>query len=45
MVDVKDLHFKDFMPLDKKTGKPIDKDKPGSLHFHINVGSCYDGYI
>ena len=45
MPNVKDLRFGDFMPLDRKTGKPIKDGKPGSLHFHMDLGSCYDSFI
>ena len=45
MVNVKDLRFGDFMPLDRKTKKPIKDGKPGSLHFHMDLGSCYDSLI
>lgn len=45
LVDVQDLHFRDFMPLERKSGKPVRASKPGSLHFHMKVGSCFDGYI
>ena len=33
------------MPLNEKTKKPVGPNKPGSLHFHMNIGSCYDSYI
>ena len=33
------------MPHDEKTKKPIESKKPGSLHFHMNLGSCYDSHI
>ena len=44
-VDVKDLKFSDFMPLDEKTQKPVKKNQEGNLHFHMNLGSCYDSMI
>ena len=40
-----DLHYEDFMPLERRTGKPVAPNKPGSLHFHCNLGSSYDGMI
>ena len=33
------------MPLDGKTKKPVNSKKPGSLHFHMNLGSCFDSHI
>lgn len=38
------LQFKDFMPFDQH-GKPVHESKPGSLHFHCNLGSCFDSLI
>ena len=32
------------MPLDQE-GKPVPETKKGSLHFHCNLGSCYDSMI
>ena len=43
--DVKDFRFVDFMPRDERSGQPIKVQKPGSLHFHMNLGSCYDSMI
>ena len=39
------MNFKDFMPIDRKTGKPVKSKNQGSLHFHCNLGSCYDSLI
>ena len=33
------------MPRDQRTGLPIKAHKPGSLHFHMNMGSCFDSKI
>ena len=44
-MDMKELQFRDFMPREKKTGKPIKISKPGNLHFHMNLGGCFDGVI
>lgn len=33
------------MPLDEKTKKPVGKNNKGALHFHMNLGSCYDSLI
>ena len=27
------------------TGKPVHPKKPGNLHFHVNLGSCFDSLI
>jgi len=43
--NVRDLVFQDFMPLDEKSKKPVKSHQPGSLHFHMNIGSCYDSHI
>ena len=43
-INSKDLHFKDFMPLDAQ-GKPVKDGKEGALHFHCNIGSSLDGVI
>ena len=41
----KELKFEDFMPFEPKTGMPINPRKPGSLHFHLNTGGCFDSVI
>ena len=33
------------MPHEEKTGMPINPRKPGSLHFHLNTGGCFDSVI
>ena len=32
------------MPHDQY-GRPVHESKPGSLHFHSNLGSCFDSII
>ena len=33
------------MPHEKRSGKMIGPKKPGNLHFHCDLGSCYDSLI